>query len=357
VLFHSVPQAGKGPYGIIAHNRRQPGRRPPEGSLGQSPLRKVDLHVHTIFSNFRHLKILKARDSYNDPLKVYQRCRAIGADYVAITDHDTIEGAHDLLSKHPELEPTIIVGEEVETWFPDTGQWVHVNVLGVDEGIHQDIQKVRANIYELVPYLRGRGLLHFLNHPLQSFKMQKHPKGYVEDVLDLFTHVELANGTLPPGQNRAVAGILEYARRMGLTRFGVGGSDAHGMRPLGAYMTLAVGDTKEQWLDSVAAGRCFVAGREVGFVGMLGEVYSIIGQYYRWMPTSDGRRGMKPVNYAAAAGFIPICVLGVPLALNLLNYFGTSGIGEIVHRSLLRAERPVDLTAWAPPEMIEENEG
>ena len=43
-------------------------------------LRKVDLHVHSSFSNFKHLKAVRARDSYNDPMHVYERCREIGCD-------------------------------------------------------------------------------------------------------------------------------------------------------------------------------------------------------------------------------------------------------------------------------------
>ena len=193
-------------------------------------LRKVDLHVHSSFSNFKHLKALRARDSYNDLMRVYGRCREIGCDYVAITDHDTIDGALELLSRRPDLEPSVIIGEEVETCFPETGQWVHVNVLGVDEAIHDELSRVKRSVYELVSYLRSRNLVHFLNHPLQSYRMQKKPMRFVEDVLELFTHVEVGNGTLPPDQNRAAAGILEYGRRMGLTRFGVGGSDARRLR-------------------------------------------------------------------------------------------------------------------------------
>jgi len=324
--------------------------------LATPPLRKVDLHVHTVFSSFRHLKILRARDSYNDPLRVYERCREVGCDYVAITDHDTLDGAYDLLSRRPELAPTVIVGEEVETWFPETGQWVHVNVLGIDESIHRDIQEARESIYELVEYLRGRKILHFLNHPLQSYRLQKKPAQYVEDVLALFTHVELGNGTLPPAQNRAVAGILDHGRRMGLVRHGVGGSDAHGLRPIGSYLTLAPGEDKESWIESVSRGECFVAGREVGFAGMLGEVYRIIGQYYGRIPTADGRLGMKAVNYAAAAGFIPICIAGLPFAINVLNYYGTSGIGAMVLRTF-RDARPSDLKGWAPPDLAEGPEG
>lgn len=323
--------------------------------MAQPALRKVDLHVHTVFSSYRHLKILKARDSYNDPLRVYERCREVGLDYVAITDHDTIDGALDLLHRRPDLEETVIVGEEVETWFPDTGQWAHVNVLGVTEAIHGDIQKARWNIYDLVRYLRERKLLHFLNHPLQSYRMQKAPLRFVEEILELFTHVEIGNGTLPPKQNRAVEGILDYGGRHGLNRFGVGGSDAHGLRPIGAYVTLAHGETKESWIDSVAGGRCLVAGREIGFLGLVGEVYSIIGRYYRRLGVPDGRRDMKLANYAAAAGFIPICVSGVPFLINIINYLGTSGVGEVVRRSVSCSTDP--RPGWSPLDLAGDQEG
>jgi predicted metal-dependent phosphoesterase TrpH len=303
----------------------------------QPPLRKVDLHVHTVFSNFRHLKILKARDSYNDPMAVYRRCLEAGSDYVAITDHDTIEGALDLLSRDPSLEPSVIVGEEVETWFPETGQWVHVNVLGVDEASHRDIQKARASIYDLIGYLRGKGLMHFLNHPFQSYRLQSRPMDYVEKVLDLFTHVEMGNGTLPPAQNRAAAAILEFGRRLGVDRFGVAGSDAHGLRPIGAFMTMAPGENKSAWIRSVKEGNCLVAGREIGLGGLLGEVYSIVGQYYRHLAAPGGMKGMRLRNLAAAAGFVPVCVAGVPAILPSITWAGTSAVSALVHRSMRRA--------------------
>ena len=313
------------------------------------PLRTVDLHVHTIFSSFRHLKSLRARDSYNDPLRVYERCREIGCDYVAITDHDTIDGALDLLSRRPDLEPTVIIGEEVETRFPATGQWAHVNVLGVDEAIHEDLKHVKRDIYELVPYLRSRNLVHFLNHPLQSYRMQKKPMRFVEDVLELFTHVEVGNGTLPPDQNQAAAGILEHGRRMGLARFGVGGSDAHGMRPIGAFVTLAPGDDRRAWLASVAEGKCVVAGREIGLVELVGQAYGIVGRYYRHLGIREGGRHATPVNYLAAASFVPICLAGGPLLMSLLNYFGTSGLSKVVSRSLRRSDVRTAMESCAAP--------
>ena len=320
------------------------------------PLRKVDLHVHTAFSNFRHLKFLRARDSYNDPQRVYDRCREVGCDYVAITDHDTIDGALDLLSRRPELEPTVIIGEEVETFFPETGQWAHVNVLGVDEATHEDLNRVKGNIYELVPYLRSRNLLHFLNHPLQSFRMQKQPLRFVEDVLELFTHVEMGNGTLPPDQNRAAAGILEYGRRMGLTRFGVGGSDAHGLRPIGAFVTLAPGNDKRSWLASVAEGKCVVAGREIGLLELVGQAYGVVGRYYRHLGISAVRRRMTPVTYLAAAAFVPICLAGAPFFISLLSYLGTSRVSRVVSRSMRGPDLRTAVRSCAPHVPQEEPE-
>lgn len=308
------------------------------GFVAEPQLRKADLHVHTSFSNFRHLKALRARDSYNDPLRVYERCREIGCDFVAITDHDTIDGALALLSRRPELEPAVIIGEEVETFFPETGQWVHVNVLDVTEAIHEDLSRAKRSVYELVPYLRSRNLVHFINHPLQSYRMQKKPMRFVEDILELFTHVELANGTLPSEQNRAAAGILEHGRRMGLVRFGVGGSDAHGLRPIGAFVTLAPGDDKKAWLASVAGGNTLVAGREIGLVELVRQAYGIVGRYYRHLGAPEGRRDMTPFTYLAAATFIPVCLLGAPLAVLLTSYLGTSGISRVVSRSLMRSD-------------------
>jgi predicted metal-dependent phosphoesterase TrpH len=304
--------------------------------LPPTELRKVDLHVHTVFSNFRHLKILRARDSYNDPLRVYERCRALGCDYVALTDHDTIDGALDLLAKRPDLEPSIIVGEEVESHFPETGQWVHVNVLGVDEAAHRDLLHVKENVHELVGWLRAKGLPHFLNHPLQSYRLQKAPMKYVEEILALFTHVEVGNGTMPAAQNRTVAGIIDYGRRHGVACIGAGGSDAHGLRTLGSYVTVAPGETKVAWLRSFQDGRCAVLGKTIGFTGMVGEVYRIVGSYYQNLGTAEARRDMGAINLAAAAGFVPICAVGVPFFINAFSFARTTGLSGLVQRSLKR---------------------
>jgi hypothetical protein len=125
---------------------------------------------------------------------------------------------------------------------------------------------------------------------------------------------------------------------MGLTRFGVGGSDAHGLRPIGACVTLAPGEDRRAWLASVAEGKCVVAGREIGLMSLVGQTYEIVGRYYRQLGVPEGRRHMTPVNYLAAAAFVPTCLAGAPLFMSLLSCFGTSGLSRLVSRSLSRSD-------------------
>src|SRR5881409_1591763 len=103
------------------------------GPSSASALRRCDLHLHTRYSSWPHARVLRARDSYTEPVDLFERAKAAGMDYVAITDHDSIEGALRLLDALPGRASEIIVGEEVETRFADTGQRLHTNVFGLDE--------------------------------------------------------------------------------------------------------------------------------------------------------------------------------------------------------------------------------
>ena len=81
-----------------------------------------------------------------------------------------------------------------------------------------------------------------------------------------------------------------------------------------------------------------VAGREIGFSGLLVQIYSIIGRYYSGVVSPRARAEMGAVNYAAAVGFVPICAAGVPLIAPLVSYVSTSAVSALVHRSVQQAE-------------------
>ena len=77
------------------------------------------MHVHTRHSGqARHLRFLRCRDCYSQPLEVYRTAKRLGMDLVTITDHDSIEGRLELLNRLGDL-PDFILGEEVSTYFPE----------------------------------------------------------------------------------------------------------------------------------------------------------------------------------------------------------------------------------------------
>src|SRR5262245_16188582 len=99
------------------------------------------------------------RESYNTVEGVYRRAKHRGMDLVAITDHDTISGALLIADR-----PDVIVGCEVTGVFPNDGVRVHLGVIGLNEAQHREIQRLRHNITELLPYLKQERLFTSLNH-------------------------------------------------------------------------------------------------------------------------------------------------------------------------------------------------
>ena len=311
-------------------------------------LKRADLHLHTRFSVWKHLRIIRPRDSYTDPLAAWERCRKAGMDFVAFTDHETIDGALDLLARRPELEPQIIVGEEVETRFPDTDQWIHINVFDIDEAIHREITHLRANAFELVAFLRHRQIFHALNHPFQSYRLQQPAFDYLTRLLDLFEFFEVGNGTQPSRHNDAVAEMIGLAEQAGFPRkHGIGGSDAHNLRDIALYCTEAEvpdgpGGGKREWLAAVSRGEGRVVGRSIGALRLTSNVYTTIGRYYLSLLDAGTRRDMTPLNYAAAAVMVPVCLSGLPAFLNLGNSLRLEAVTAHVRRRmrLLNQESP-----------------
>src|SRR5438093_12669580 len=92
------------------------------GPPAPSAPRRCDLHLHTRYSSWRHARVLRARDSYSEPVDVLDRAKAAAMDYVAITDHDSIEGALGLLEARPVRASGVIGGQEGRTCVSRTQQ-------------------------------------------------------------------------------------------------------------------------------------------------------------------------------------------------------------------------------------------
>ena len=294
---------------------------------------RADLHVHTFYSAWRHMRFVHARDCYVQPLEAYHRAPGMGMDFVAITDHDSVEGAMRLLQEPGVEASRVIVGEEVECTFPETGQWVHVNVLGLAEEDHRELQRLRDDVRAVMGYCSARGLLAILNHPFQSYRGHKSVEAYVEDILCLFTHVEGLNGGVSHLQNRAVGALCAVAAEQGHTLTQVGGSDAHTLDRIGKAWTEARAGTVPSYLAEVKAGRCHPGGTTQGTWGTFCEVERVIGTYYARLYSGRGSGGSAAAyagDLLSATACLPAAFGPFPLAVVALNQIRQKAVSRKV---------------------------
>src|SRR5688572_17584815 len=102
----------------------------PSSNASADAPKRVDLHCHSDASNKAAEVVLNAiscPECYSDPLDVHGQAKRRGMDFVAITDHDTIDGVMSLRQKKDD----VLVGEEVTCWFPEDDCKLHLLVYGI----------------------------------------------------------------------------------------------------------------------------------------------------------------------------------------------------------------------------------
>lgn len=299
--------------------------------------RKADLHCHSVYSTFKYFRIANTRDSYNRPEEVYRLAKERGMDFVTITDHDSIDGCLALLDRYPDLED-FFISEEVETWFPDTRQRIHINVFDIDEKQHEEIQRRRHNIYDLHEYLRQERIISSANHMFQNYRMRNSPRRYFEEMLRMFDIFEVKNGAMTSHHNRLVEDLMAVVREKRGAVSLVAGSDAHTLGPLARVYTVAEAASISEFLEKVRTGACFVWGNEMGFRTLLSDVYRMVFRYYGsvldWR-NPEFTSAEKARHLALAAVGAPFSAAGVPLAVMTLNYLKQIFVTKTVGQELL----------------------
>lgn len=307
---------------------RSPASRGPEsGARGWA---RADMHLHTSFSGWRSLRMIDAQDCYVDPDAAFLAARRRGMDFVCFTDHNTIDGAIDFLSRRPEEEPRVIVGEEVETRLPGSKQWIHLNVFGVDERTHEDLARLRADAFAAIAYLNERRLLFTLNHPFQSFRSIRSARRDLSALLPLVPAVEIANSSSPRSHRIVLERMLRDAGPAWPRAF-VGGSDAHTIRRVAATHTAAPGCTKAEFLESVRDGVCAIGGEAPGLASLIRDIYQIIGEYYArtyGLIPSDATRPTAG-NLLGSVVLLPAVILGLPAILTSLHALRQEWIARV----------------------------
>jgi predicted metal-dependent phosphoesterase TrpH len=238
---------------------------------------RADLHVHTCHSKVcGTLTFLGSRDCYSAPEDVYRIAKARGMDLVAITDHDSIDGALELLSARPDRDD-VIVGEEVSCRLPDGHIEVHFGVYGMTEALHRDVQPLRNNAFDVAALLRQANVFFALNHLLHFYRGQIPFDSYLR-LLREVPALEARNGTMIPSHNLLVEWLTDHwsaTDKLGMTA----GSDAHTLRRIGRTWTEAPGRTREEFLASLRQGLGRPGGWHGGAAAVFGDAYGVIARY------------------------------------------------------------------------------
>ncbi|MCL0037125.1 PHP domain-containing protein [Dehalococcoidia bacterium] len=191
---------------------------------------KADLHIHTCYSP----------DCNSSLESIIDQCQKLSIDCVAITDHDTIEGA----VKMKQMAPfTVIIGEEVMS--SDGEIMGYFLTEEIPSGLSAE---------EVVHRIKAQGGLVCLPHPFDGFgrfplKASKREVLYSEiDIVEVFNARSLSL--------RYSEEALAFAQTNGF--LASAGSDAHAPREIGkAYVEMPAFDGPEEFKIALSKGKIF----------------------------------------------------------------------------------------------------
>jgi predicted metal-dependent phosphoesterase TrpH len=193
---------------------------------------RVDLHLH---SNYSH-------DGQSSLEELIQRCAEVGLDRIALTDHNTVEGAQALADLAPDLT---IIGEEAKT---REGEVIGLFITR-----------------RLPPYLRPEevmdlihemGGLTYIPHPLDrhraNFRLER-----MIDLADRIDIIETYNAWCEPAENQAAGRLATELGKVTAT-----GSDAHAAQELGrSWMEIEDYTTPLDFLEKLRSARHVITAR------------------------------------------------------------------------------------------------
>ena len=160
---------------------------------------RVELHCHTYHSI----------DSLMLPEQILKTIDQKGIDRIAITDHNSIEGALELASLAPDR---IIVGEEVKT---TEGELI---AYFIKESVPKNLSSMEA-----IKALRAQKAFISVPHPFDQERSNHWEEEHLEEIVHLIDAIEVFNSrTLTREPNRMAKA---FAARHNLLE--TAGSDAH----------------------------------------------------------------------------------------------------------------------------------
>lgn len=274
---------------------------------------KLDSHVHTRHSGQTSIYPLSLvmRESYNTPEGVYRLAKARGMELVTITDHDQVSGALSIAHY-----PDVIVGCEVTGQFPNDRVRVHLNVFGLSEQQHREIQALRKDVLELVTYLKQEKLFTSLNHVASGINGPI-TAPHVAALLPWMNALETNNGSRLPVQNLTAQCLAEASGKPGIA-----GSDAHTTRGIGRTWTEVPGArNRDEFMAGLWAGRCQIGGQQGSYFTLAGDMLLLATGFYGEKLINVVRQPLRWQSHALAfGGILGLPLVAVPLAAAYLHF-------------------------------------
>ncbi len=214
---------------------------------------KADTHLHTEYSGFTKLGVMKFPESVTQPWEQVEKGRQNGMDVICITDHDETAGAfiaQDYAKKYDDIE--VVIGEEVTT--------ADGEVIGLflNERIPDGLP-----VEETVDIIRSQGGLTIAPHPFSFHVFALREKILTLD-LDGF---ETINGGHPDKYSNRFAKMVmdRYPKRWAE----MSGSDAHSVYTSGYNWTEFEGTTADDLRKSILNRTTKAAGEPAPVLGQV----------------------------------------------------------------------------------------
>ncbi|MBM4437740.1 MAG: PHP domain-containing protein [Actinobacteria bacterium] len=176
-----------------------------EGAPARPVRLRVELHAHTNASP----------DSRLRPATIIRVCQARGIEALAITDHNTMDGAFAVAAAAPF---PIILGDEIKSRAGD------IIGLFLKGPVPRDLSP-----RETVHAIKAQGGLVLVPHPFDSLRRSALGLAAVESIVDGIDILEVFNGRTIRAADNAAA--RHYAERHGLAQSV--GSDSHLLAEIG----------------------------------------------------------------------------------------------------------------------------
>lgn len=187
---------------------------------------RVDLHLHSYFSH----------DGQSSLQQLIDRARECDLDRLALTDHNTVEGALELARIAPALA---IVGEEAKT---REGEVIGLFITGRLPPFMRP--------EEVMDLIHSMGGLVYIPHPLDRDRSHFRADRVV-DLADRIDIIEIYNPWCDASANDAAAALAHDLDKVRAT-----GSDAHSARELGrSWMEIEEYRDVPDFLEKLRAAR------------------------------------------------------------------------------------------------------